>query len=209
MKCLLIIDVQNDFLPGGSLAVPAGHEILPVINDLMERFSLVAATQDWHPRKHVSFASSHAGRRPLEEIDLDGRSQTLWPDHCLQGTPGADFPRQLNPGPIAAIFRKGMDPAIDSYSGFFDNQRARQTGLTGYLRGLGVEEIVLVGLAAEVCVAYTAADGLDQGFRITVVEEGIRPIDPETFREKKQQLVQKGVRFSDLKSLAAHLAQAA
>lgn len=196
MKCLLVVDVQNDFLPDGPLAVPDGDEILPVVNALMERFPLVIATQDWHPHGHGSFASSHEGRQPFDEIELAGRPQTLWPDHCLQGSEGADFPKQLAPGPIAAIFRKGMDPKVDSYSGFFDNHRLYQTGLAGYLRGMGVKELFVTGLAAEICVAFTAGDGVEEGFRTTVVEDGTRPLDPNAFNLKKKDLEKKGVRFA-------------
>lgn len=196
MKCLLVIDVQNDFLPGGALAVPNGDAILPVVNRLIQRFLLVVATQDWHPAGHSSFASSHEGRQPLDQIELGGRPQTLWPDHCIQGTTGAEFASQLETRPIAAIFRKGMDPKVDSYSAFFDNHRLHQTGLTGYLDRLGVDEIFLSGLAAEICVAFTAGDAADEGFRPTVIEDATQPLDPVAFKETKKQLEEKGVRFA-------------
>ncbi|MDX1649953.1 MAG: bifunctional nicotinamidase/pyrazinamidase, partial [Myxococcota bacterium] len=164
MKALLLVDIQRDFLPGGALAVPEGDAVVPVANRLAARFPLVVATQDWHPEGHVSFASSHPGHEPFDEIEVDGLDQTLWPDHCVQGSRGAGFADDLDLRPVEAIVRKGMDPRIDSYSGFFDNGHRKETGLAGLLRGRGVDEVFLVGLAADVCVAFTARDACELGF---------------------------------------------
>jgi nicotinamidase/pyrazinamidase len=188
---------------------PHGDAILPVVNAPIPCFPLVVATQDWHPAAHASFASSHKSRRPFERIDLAGRLQTLWPDHCQPGSQGADFPSQWETRPVAAIVRKGMDPKVDSYSGFFDNHRLRQTGLSGYLKGLGVTEIFLAGLAAEVCVAFTAADGVQEGFVTTVVEDGTRPLDDALFRDKKAELEDTEIRFTPSAPLRAALRPAA
>lgn len=195
MKALLVVDIQNDFLPGGSLAVPESDKIIPVLNRLMERFPLAVATTDWHPKNHASFASNHPGHEIFDEIDLDGVTQKLWPDHCVQGTPGAEFPKELNANPFAAIFRKGSDPKVDSYSGFFDNRRAHQTGLTGYLKGLGVKQLYIAGLAAEICVSFSAADGIEQGFETAIIEDACEALDPESYARKKEELQKEGVRF--------------
>lgn len=209
MKCLLVVNVQNDFLPGGSLAVPNGDSILPLVNELMASFPLVVATQDWHLPGHFSFATNHEGRQPFDVIEVDGRPQTLWPEHCVQRSAGADFPSRLDPAPIAAIFRKGMDPMVDTYSAFFDNQHAHQTGLAGYLRGLGVDEIFIAGLAAEICVAFTAEDSVNEGFRTTVIEDAIQALDETAFAEKKVQLQSHGVRFAFSPEIVATISQAA
>ena len=137
MKTLIIVDVQNDFMPGGALAVPEADRIVPVINAIQNTFDLIVATQDWHPENHKSFASSHGGKKPFESIMLNGIAQVLWPDHCVQGTPGAQFHDALNTNAISAIFRKGTDIAVDSYSGFYDNHRYKSTGLAGYLHEMG------------------------------------------------------------------------
>lgn len=176
MRALILVDVQRDFLPGGALEVPDGDAVVPVANRLAPRFPLVVATQDWHPAGHVSFASSHPGREPFDRIELDGLDQTLWPDHCVQGSPGAGFADDLDMRPVEAIVRKGTDPGIDSYSGFFDNGHRKKTGLAEYLRGREVDAVYLVGLAADVCVAFTARDACALGFRTTVVRDGTRGI---------------------------------
>lgn len=209
MNCLLVIDIQNDFLPGGALAVPHGDTIIPVVNELMTHFPLVAATQDWHPPGHASFATSHPCHKPFEIIEMDDRPQKLWPDHCIQRSHGADLSARLDPGPIATIFRKGTDSRVDSYSGFFDNHRTHPTGLTGYLRGLGVTEIFLTGLAAEICVAYTAADGVDEGFRTTVIEDATHPLDDMVFAETKTKLEKHGVKFASSDDILAKIGKAA
>ena len=192
MKTLILIDVQNDFMPGGALGVPRGNEIIPVINALLPRFDLVVATQDWHPASHKSFASSHAGRNVFETIDLNGLEQKLWPNHCVQNTSGADLHPKLDSGPIEAIFRKGMDPEIDSYSGFYDNGHKRSTGLAGYLREKGATDLYFCGLAADICVYFSLLDALADGFEATLIEDASRPLDEEQFEILKMKLMDKG-----------------
>lgn len=192
MKALLIVDVQYDFLPGGALAVPNGDKVIPVINKLQGIFPLVVATQDWHPPDHGSFASAHKGREPFETTTLGGLEQILWPDHCVQGTRGAAFSEDLDMNAVEAIFRKGLDPAIDSYSGFFDNGKKKTTGLSDYLRGKGVKTVYVTGLAADFCVAFTALDSIGERFETVLVEDATRPIDPEGFGKMKSSIRQKG-----------------
>lgn len=192
MKTLILIDVQNDFMPGGSLPVPHGNEIVPVINKLIPRFDLVVATQDWHPQTHKSFASNHKGKNLFEKIDLNGLEQTLWPDHCVQNTVGAEFHPKLDPERIEAIFRKGMDPEIDSYSGFYDNGHKKTTGLAGYLREKGAKEVYFCGLAADICVYFTLMDALKYGFSATLIEDASRPLDIEGFQKLKETIKEKG-----------------
>lgn len=192
MKALLLIDIQLDFLPGGRLAVPDGDAILPLVNSLQPHFDLVVATQDWHPAGHQSFASSHPGQPLFGTIDLHGLPQVLWPDHCLQGSPGAELHPALDGRRIEAIFRKGTDPAIDSYSGFFDNGRRKATGLADYLRGRGVTAVYVAGLAADYCVYFTAKDALAEGFQTFLIEDATRPISPESFEQAKADLQQRG-----------------
>jgi nicotinamidase/pyrazinamidase len=177
MTALIIIDVQNDFLPGGALAVPDGDAVVPVINRIVDRFELVVATQDWHPPGHGSFAASHPGKRPGDVIDLHGLSQVLWPTHCVRGTPGAALAPALCGDRIEAIFRKGTDAAIDSYSGLFDNGHRKRTGLADYLRGRGVTAVAVCGLATDYCVKFTALDAVAEGFAVTLVEDGCRGVD--------------------------------
>ncbi|RSK45322.1 bifunctional nicotinamidase/pyrazinamidase [Hymenobacter rigui] len=196
MKALLLIDIQLDFLPGGSLAVPGGHEILPLVNQLQPRYELVVATQDWHPANHQSFASQHPGHPVFSQIDLHGLPQTLWPDHCVQGTPGAEFSPQLDQHRIEAIFRKGTSPEIDSYSGFFDNGHRKSTGLADYLRGRGVQEVHVCGLAADYCVYFSALDALQEGFAVVFLEAATRAISPEGYQQARRQLEQRGAQFA-------------
>lgn len=177
MNCLIIVDVQNDFCPGGALPVPGGDQVVPVINRLMGRFDRVVATQDWHPPEHLSFAANHPGRKPGDVIQLAGLEQMLWPVHCVQGTPGAEFHPDLDRSGIQAVFRKGMDPEIDSYSGFFDNGRRRSTGLEDYLRREGVDEVYICGLATDYCVRWTALDAVRLGFRTYVIEDACRGVE--------------------------------
>lgn len=195
MKTLILIDVQNDFMPGGSLAVPQGNEIVPVINAILPEFNLVIATQDWHPATHKSFASNHEGREVFETIDLNGLEQKLWPDHCVQNTPGAEFHPDLNSGPIEAIFRKGMDPEIDSYSGFYDNGHRKTTGLAGYLKEKGAKELYFCGLAADICVYFTLVDALKDGFKATLIEDASKALDAEGFENLKNTIREKGAEF--------------
>lgn len=172
-----MIDIQNDFCPGGSLAVPEGDAVVPVANALQKEFDIVLATQDWHPPEHVSFASNHHGRSPGDQIDVGGIPQTLWPDHCVQGSRGAEFHPALDVLDVQAVFRKGVDPQIDSYSGFFDNSRLRSTGLGDYLDERGIDELWIVGLATDYCVRATALDAAELRLATYVVKEGVRGVD--------------------------------
>lgn len=192
MDALILVDIQNDFLPGGSLAVPRGDEIIPVANRLQERFGLVVATQDWHPAGHGSFASSHPGKNVYETILLGGVEQILWPDHCVQGSRGAEFARALDMNRVEVIIRKGTDPAIDSYSAFFDNARRKSTGLEGYLKQRGVGRVFLAGLAADFCVSSSLLDALSFGFAAALVEDATRAISEEGFRSAEKEILAKG-----------------
>lgn len=174
---LLVIDVQNDFCPGGALAVAGGDAVVPVINDLADRFGHVVLTQDWHPPGHSSFASSHPGCAPFATIDMPYGQQTLWPDHCVQGTAGADFHPQLNTDRAELVIRKGFRSEIDSYSAFYENDRQTPTGLAGYLRERGLRRIFLAGLATDFCVYYSAADARRLGVDAVLIEAGCRAID--------------------------------
>jgi nicotinamidase/pyrazinamidase len=174
---LLVIDVQNDFCPGGTLAVADGDAVVPVINRLAERFAHVVLTQDWHPAGHSSFATSHGGAAPFQTIAMDYGSQTLWPDHCVQATAGAAFHPQLATERAELIIRKGFRREIDSYSAFYENDRRTPTGLAGYLRERGLKRIFLVGLATDYCVHYSAVDARRLGFETVVIEAGCRAID--------------------------------
>jgi nicotinamidase/pyrazinamidase len=177
MKALLLVDIQNDFLPGGALAVDRGHEVIPVANRLMADYTLVVATQDWHPPEHLSFASQHPGKRIGDVIILDELEQVLWPDHCVQETWGAQLAPDLQTESISRIFPKGTQPRIDSYSGFFDNARRRATGLEQYLRQHEVQEIHIVGLATDYCVKATALDAAALGFTTVVLTAGVRGVE--------------------------------
>ncbi len=196
MKTLIIVDIQNDFLPGGALAVPHGDEVIPVINGIQDRFGLVVATQDWHPARHGSFASSHPDKQPFDKTDLFGLEQVLWPDHCIQGTPGAELSPLLHSRRIEAILRKGTDAAVDSYSGFYDNGHQKSTGLAGYLRDKGTTDLFISGLAGDYCVYYTARDAIQEGFQVTVLEDACRPIDARRYQLIKQDIHQLGGNFS-------------
>lgn len=174
---LLITDVQNDFCPGGALAVAGGDVVVPVVNRLAERFGHVVLTQDWHPPHHSSFASSHPGSAPFETISMPYGQQILWPDHCVQGTPGAAFHPQLKTERAELVIRKGFHPEIDSYSAFYENDRRTPTGLAGYLRERGLRRVFLTGLATDFCVYYSAVDARRLGFDAVVIETGCRAID--------------------------------
>lgn len=177
MKALLLIDIQNDFLPGGALAVPRGDQIIPVVNALMPEFELIVATQDWHPAGHGSFAVNHPGKNVFESTDLNGLPQTLWPVHCVQNTGGALFAPGLDTRRIERIFPKGMDAGVDSYSGFFDNGHRGDTGLAAWLRERGVTELTLCGLATDYCVKFTALDALKSGFQVKLHLPGCRGVE--------------------------------
>lgn len=192
MKTLIIVDIQNDFLEGGSLAVPNGNDVIPVLNEIQKDFDLIVATQDWHPQNHKSFAAEHPGKNEFEVIDLNGLQQVLWPVHCVQGSFGAEFHQDLEKNNIEAIFRKGMDPEIDSYSGFYDNGKRKNTGLFGYLKDRKVSEVFVAGLAADFCVYFTANDAIDLGFKTTIIEEASKPIDDENWNKLKDKFREKG-----------------
>ncbi|PWU08197.1 MAG: bifunctional nicotinamidase/pyrazinamidase [Verrucomicrobia bacterium] len=177
MNVLIIVDVQNDFVPGGALAVSEGDQVVPVINRLQPQFDLVVATQDWHPANHGSFAANHPGKRIGEAIKLNGLPQILWPVHCVQNTPGAEFVRSLDTARVTRVFQKGTDPQIDSYSGFFDNGHRRATGLDAFLKERNVTEVSVVGLATDYCVKFTALDSVTLGFKTNLIEEACRGVN--------------------------------
>lgn len=205
---LILVDIQPDFLPGGRLPVEHGDEILGGVRRLMqsERFSVQAATQDWHPAGHVSFASSHEGRSPMETIELYGHEQVLWPDHCIQGSEGAELHPDLPWERVAVIIRKGTDPKSDSYSGFRNNWTPEghrpSTGLAGYLRDRGIEDIYVCGLARDVCVKWTAEDGADAGFRTRVIWDLTLGVDPGVDERVRRDLEEKGVEIVESGQLA-------
>jgi nicotinamidase/pyrazinamidase len=174
---LLVVDVQNDFCPGGALAVPGGNEVVPPINRVAGYFSHVVLTQDWHSPNHQSFASAHPGRRPFDSVELAYGTQILWPDHCVQDTPGAAFHAGLDTRRAELIIRKGFDPAIDSYSAFFENDRRTPTGLGGYLRERGFTRLYIAGLATDFCVRYSAEDARRLGLEALVIDDACRGID--------------------------------
>ncbi len=174
---LLVVDVQNDFCPVGALAVPEGDRVVPIVNRLAQRFSHAILTQDWHPRGHGSFASSHPGKQPFETIAVSYGPQILWPDHCIQATDGAAFHRDLHIAHAELILRKGFRPEIDSYSAFYENDHKTATGLAGYLRERGLRRVFIAGLALDFCVRYSAEDARREGFEVVVIEEACRGID--------------------------------
>lgn len=176
-KALILVDLQNDFLPGGALAVPDGDQVVPVANLLQLHFDRVVATQDWHPADHGSFAANHAGKSPGELVQLSGQPQILWPVHCVQGTPGAELAPGLERPKIEKVFFKGIDREVDSYSAFFDNAAQRSTGLGEYLRDTGVTEVYVMGLATDYCVQFSAIDAAKLGFKTYAVEDGCRGVD--------------------------------
>jgi nicotinamidase/pyrazinamidase len=192
MKALILVDIHNDFLPGGALPVKDGDAIIPVVNKLQNYFDVIVATQDWHPHNHQSFASNHPGKKIYDEIYLHGIPQTLWPDHCVQGRFGADFPHALNQNKIEAILRKGTNPEMDSYSGFYDNGHLKATGLAGYLRDKNIDEVYLVGLAGDICVYYTAMDSLREKFKTFIIEDATRPLSRQVFDETMDLFVSQG-----------------
>jgi nicotinamidase/pyrazinamidase len=177
MKALILVDIQNDFLPGGALAVPDGDKVIPLANKLLLLFPIVVATQDWHPANHGSFAASHAGKNVFEQIELNGLPQTLWPVHCVQETMGAELAQGLQRERIAKIFPKGTDVAIDSYSGLYDNGHRKTTGLGEWLKGNGVTDVFVCGLATDYCVKFTALDAVKFGFKTHFIEDASRGVN--------------------------------
>jgi len=195
---LVIVDVQNDFCGSGALAVREGEQVVPIANGLIEKFAHVILTQDWHPADHESFASSHPGKNPFSAIELSYGIQTLWPNHCVQGTPGAAFHPDLNTDAAELVIRKGFRKEIDSYSAFFENDQKTQTGLKGYLKERGFERVHLCGLATDFCVAFSAIDAIRCGFTSTVIEDACRAIDMEgSLDHAKAMMSQMGVSFSE------------
>jgi len=196
MKALILEDIQNDFLPGGALAVPEGDQVIPVANQLQRKFSLVVATQDWHPANHCSFAVNHSGKKLFDQIELSGLPQTLWPVHCLQNTRGAELARALHREGINRVFQKGTDPEIDSYSSFFDNGHRRATGLGEWLKSKGVTEVYICGLATDYCVKFTALDAVRLGFNTHLIEDACRGVNlrPSDVADAIEEMKQAGVR---------------
>ena len=177
MKTLLLIDLQNDFMPGGALAVPGADEVIPLVNKFMPRFELIVATQDWHPAEHGSFAANHPGRSVFEQMDLEGLPQTLWPVHCVQNTGGALFAPGLDTRRIARVFTKGMNPRIDSYSGLYDNGHRTSTGMGEWLKAQGVRELSIAGVATDYCVKFTVLDALKEGFKVNLIAQACRGVN--------------------------------
>jgi nicotinamidase/pyrazinamidase len=195
MKALILVDLQNDFLPGGALAVPDGDKVIPVANRLQAAFPLVVATQDWHPVDHGSFAANHPGRKVFEQIELNGLPQTLWPVHCVQKTKGAELAAALNRDRIAKVFPKGTDVGIDSYSGLFDNGHRKSTGLGEWLKAQGVTEVFVCGLATDYCVKFTALDAAQMGFKTHFLEDTSRGVNlrPDDVKNAIEAMKQAGV----------------
>lgn len=201
---LLVIDVQNDFCPGGALAVAEGDQVVPVINRVAPAFAHLVLTQDWHPPGHQSFASGHPGRQPFETIEVAYGPQVLWPDHCVQGTAGAAFHADLETTRAEMIIRKGFRAEIDSYSAFYENDHETVTGLTGYLRDRGLGRAFLCGLATDFCVHFSAVDAAKEGFEVVVIEDACRAIDLDgSLAAAKDAMTRAGVRFIDSSALGA------
>lgn len=195
MKALIVVDVQNDFLEGGALAVAGGLAIIPLINRLIPVFDTVVYTQDWHPPGHKSFASAHPGAGVYERIPWLGDWQVLWPDHCVQNSPGAAFHETLRMADAAVVIQKGCHPEVDSYSGFYDNQRRQNTGMAAFLRKHNINHVYICGLAADYCVKYTALDAVDEGFRVTLVADATRAVNQQAgdFERALKQMQDAGV----------------
>lgn len=202
-KALILVDIQNDFLPGGALAVPEGDQVVPVANRLIEKFDLVVATQDWHPADHGSFASQNAGAAVGDLIDLNGLPQIMWPDHCVQATCGAEFSGGLRMDDSIQVFTKGTDPSIDSYSGFFDNGHRKATGLGDALKSAEVSHVFVLGLATDYCVKFTALDAKQLGFKVTLVEDGCRGVNlqPEDVANAIEEMKTAGIEIARSESI--------
>jgi nicotinamidase/pyrazinamidase len=193
---LLLIDIQYDFCAGGALEVPTGNDVIPIANAMMKRFDTIVATQDWHPTKHGSFASVH-NRSPYEVIDLHGLNQVLWPDHCIQGSKGADFHSDLHQHSIGHVIQKGMDPTVDSYSGFSDNGGRIETKLHAHLQTLSVDTLYICGLATDYCVKFTVLDALDRGYAVFLIVDGCRGVNqhPEDSQQAFVEMEQVGAQL--------------
>mgnify|MGYP006293135403 CR=1 FL=1 len=203
MDALILVDIQKDFLPGGSLEVKEGDRVIPVANALQAYFELVVATQDYHPRDHGSFAANHEEKKPGDYIELNGLEQILWPVHCVQGTEGAEFADDLKMEKVQKVFKKGVDAGIDSYSGFYDNGHKRATGLAEYLREKKVDRVFIVGLAADVCVKFTAMDALNEGFKTVVVSDGTRAVNLQEgdYEKTMKELREKGAEIRESREI--------
>jgi len=177
MKALILVDIQNDFVTGGALAVPQGEEIVPIVNGLQAYFDLIIATQDYHPANHGSFAENHEGKQIGETIDLNGLEQILWPVHCVQGSKGTEFVADLKMEKITKVFTKGTDAGIDSYSGFYDNGHKKSTGLADFLKERGVKEVYVTGLATDYCVKFTALDAVQEGFKTYLIKDATKGVN--------------------------------
>jgi nicotinamidase/pyrazinamidase len=204
MRTLILLDIQNDFLPGGALAVPEGDAVIPLANRIQPLFPLVVATQDWHPPNHGSFVANHPGKKVFEQVDLNGLPQTLWPVHCVQNTPGAELAPHLARERIARVFHKATDPGIDSYSGFFDNGHRRATGMGEWLKQKGLTDVYVCGLATDYCVKFTALDAIDLGFRTHVIEDACRGINlrPADVEDALKEMKARGVNILSSAQLA-------
>ncbi len=202
-NALLLVDIQNDFLPGGALAVSEGDKVIPIANRLQPQFELVLATQDWHPADHGSFAANHPGKRPGEIIELNGLRQILWPVHCVQNTPGAAFGPELQTSRVTEVFQKGTDAGIDSYSGFFDNGHRKVTGLRDFLKARNVTDVFIAGLTTDYCVKFTALDGVALGFRVHVIRDGCRGVNlnPGDVAAAIAEMEKAGVQITDSRAL--------
>lgn len=200
---LIVVDIQNDFCSGGALAVAGGEEVVPLVNRIAGRFPVRVLTQDWHAPDHQSFATSHPGAEPFSTTEMPYGTQVLWPVHCVRGTPGAAFHPDLETDRADLVIRKGIHPRVDSYSAFFENDRTTPTGLAGYLHERGVEDVSLAGLATDFCVAYSALDAVEHGFRVTVLEDACRAIDLDgSLATMTKAMREKGVRFALAEELA-------
>jgi nicotinamidase/pyrazinamidase len=197
MKALILTDIQNDFLPGGALAVPQGDKVIPIGNRLQQSFDLVVATQDWHPANHGSFAANHPGKSVYDQIDLNGMPQILWPVHCVQHTRGAALAAALDQSRISRVFQKGIDPEIDSYSALFDNGHRRSTGLGEWLQSKGVTDVFICGLATDYCVRFTALDAVGLGFKTILIEDACRGVNlrPTDVQEAVREMQAAGVKI--------------
>jgi nicotinamidase/pyrazinamidase len=202
-RALILVDLQNDFLPGGALAVPDGDLVIPVVNELMPRFELIVATQDWHPQNHGSFAANHPGKQVFEQVTLAGLPQTLWPVHCVQLSSGAALAPKLRSELVSHIVQKGMDPQVDSYSGFFDNNRRAETGLNAYLRSHEVTDVFVAGLATDYCVKATAIDARSLGYNVTLIGDACRGVNlsPNDVAGAIQEMKDAGVNVIESRSI--------
>ncbi len=206
MKALILVDIQNDFLLGGALAVPDGDKVISVVNEIQTVFPLVVATQDWHPENHGSFAASQPGRKVFEQIDLNGLPQTLWPVHCVQNRKGAELAAPLNRERIAKVFQKGTDAGIDSYSGLFDNGHRKSTGLGESLKAQGVTEVFVCGLATDYCVKFTTLDAVQLGFKTHLVEDASRGVNlsPDDVKNAVEEMKRAGIAICQSYELVNH-----